>query len=225
LNGNKIEWIEANTFDTLINLNYLNIGDNNLKLLVDGLFSKLEGLEVLDLSLNKIGILNKNTFTGLHNLNILDLEQNELKSIDKNAFAMLVSLIDLNLAENKLQIIEPGTFSSLVKLDDLNLSNNKIKLLNNNTFKNLASNLKSLNLSDNQLDVTLLMAPGNELFSCLVNLENLKLVRPTDPFALTTKPTTTNGDGNCANAVRVLMFIFLKVSDYESESFSNGINS
>ena len=103
LSFNQLGEIRPRTFETLVNLEELEITDN--------------------LKLRHIGA---QCFTGLARLKRLILARNSIESIDAGAFAALVNLELLVLGYNSLTTFHCDTFASLSKLKRLNLRNNRV---------------------------------------------------------------------------------------------------
>ncbi|KAM9354944.1 toll-like receptor 5 [Pholidichthys leucotaenia] len=118
--------------------------------------STFEGLNnssllALDLSDNRISTLNQGVFSPLKEVKIIDVSQSKVKKIERNAFEGLQgSLKMLNLSHNLLGEVFIYTFDSLVNLEVLDLSYNHIGILAFRSFSGLP-NLRLLNLTGNAL--------------------------------------------------------------------------
>ncbi|KAK8703686.1 hypothetical protein V6N13_047335 [Hibiscus sabdariffa] len=148
--------------NNLTNLIYLDLNSNKIESISnqDGTQLRLTKLEQLDLSGN---LFRDNTFSfleGLPSLKSLDMSTNDLHgSLDIKKMSNLTSLKKLNLNFNQIESLQSskddGTkLQKLTQLEELNLNGN---LLNNSVFASLHgfSNLKSLDISHNQLQGSL----------------------------------------------------------------------
>ncbi|KAL4273524.1 hypothetical protein GQ457_13G030190 [Hibiscus cannabinus] len=148
--------------NNLTNLIYLDLNSNKIESISnqDGTQLRLMKLEQLDLSGN---LFRDNTFSfleGLPSLKSLDMSTNYLHgSLDIKKMSNLTSLKKLNLNFNQIESLQSskddGTkLQKLTQLEELNLNGN---LLNNSVFASLNgfSNLKSLDISHNQLQGSL----------------------------------------------------------------------
>ncbi|CAN9500779.1 unnamed protein product [Ophioblennius macclurei] len=128
LKNNKLEKIPVGAFDTLSNLRELYL-QNNL-LTNEGMdnetFSHLSSLECLDLSNNNLSVVPQ----GLpRNLVLLHLEKNSIRSIPVDALTSVRNLEYLLLHNNKLRSrsIHPAAFMGLKKLHTLHMYNNLLE--------------------------------------------------------------------------------------------------
>ncbi|KAJ8299443.1 hypothetical protein KUTeg_023503 [Tegillarca granosa] len=81
-------------------LKILNLGNNEITTLNEGLFSNVNELRDLTISHNKITHISSNAFIGLGKLEYLDLSHNKIADIKDDAFVPVQALKDLNLGEN-----------------------------------------------------------------------------------------------------------------------------
>jgi Leucine-rich repeat (LRR) protein len=191
LDLNDINQIEMNSFADLSSLDKLNLDSNQISSLKNVQFNA--NLTELSLRLNFISNLSEirstslkrlyisknriqeiNSVTHLPNLEYLDLSQNRLISLKEISFSALNSLKYLNLSGNRLDLESDSYnisyFKNQTSLETLDLSSNLIKNMSSKqTFLNLNS-LKSLNLSNNKLN---LIKPF--LFEFLYQLNDLNL--------------------------------------------------
>lgn len=99
--NSHIETLEANVFDSVPNLLYLNMSNNLLINLDYNLFSNLKELRILDLTKNKLNSLHdERLFKSQEKLSQLLLSNNELTMIDTSVLSPLTSLNSLALTGN-----------------------------------------------------------------------------------------------------------------------------
>lgn len=140
LSSSKIDELDAECFNSLTSLRYLNISNNFLRTLPYGIIIKLESLKILDLSYNLLKNVNLRDST----VNRIDISNNLLKKFD---VCHMPSASHINLRHNHIQNIECSNSSKLVELD---LSENNLTNLNWLEFDGL-SRLRLLNLSSNSI--------------------------------------------------------------------------
>ncbi|KAI5646104.1 leucine rich repeat domain-containing protein [Phthorimaea operculella] len=195
LQNNKINELPAEVFSDLLSLKVLNISDNAIKYLPEGLFyntreireiymrnneletlpkrifNRLEQLIVLDLSANKLTSdhIEDETFGGLIRLIVLDLSQNSVTQITRKMFKDLFFLQILNLNNNTIGSIEENSFSPLFNLHTLKLGQNKLKSIEDHVFNGLFI-LNKLSLNNN-----LLSHVGENAFANCSDLKELDL--------------------------------------------------
>jgi Leucine-rich repeat (LRR) protein len=159
-------------FNGLVNLTLLNLSDNRIMSLPDGIFQNLINLKELNLSSNLISELTSSLFNSLVSLEDLDLNRNKLTTIPKGLFDNLISLKFLNLKENEIELqkdSDPNIFIGLRKLTGLELEGNQISFLPEGIFKNLVS-LEELGLEQNHI-----MSLPKDFFKDLISLKSLRL--------------------------------------------------
>uniref|UniRef100_A0A9J8A634 Si:ch211-117l17.7 n=1 Tax=Cyprinus carpio carpio TaxID=630221 RepID=A0A9J8A634_CYPCA len=116
--------LDADVFQSLSKLNYLNLADNQLRNLLKTLFHNLRQLKSLVLSSNQLETLESGFFDHLSNLLVLMLQKNQIQRIPERLFWHLPSLLTLSMSGNQLRYIPAESFYYLV-LKDLSLSGNK----------------------------------------------------------------------------------------------------
>lgn len=141
---NEISTVPSDVFESLNNLEILNLGQNNIFYLDNVVFKDLGSLKELYLDFNSIHQLHTKIFENLVNLRVLNLSYNFLKSI--NGLENLKNLNSLHLQHNQLEIIPSGRFLSN-SLHFLDISGNTLLFIGRNTFENL-SNLTEIDLSN-----------------------------------------------------------------------------
>ena len=161
---NRIESIQAGSFDQLQELEELDLRENYLSDLGNGLFARCRSMQKLSLKRNPFRELPSpgTTFFGLTALRQLDLTGccitelvlnssaplpaltelyfggNLLSKISQHSLESITSIERLDLSDNNIAAVEAGAMSSLVHLQWLNLSRNLV------TEDQLAATLQSL---------------------------------------------------------------------------------
>ncbi|XP_013797539.1 toll-like receptor 3 [Apteryx mantelli] len=174
--GYNIIEIKNDPFQTLKNLNTLDLSHNNLKSANLGSQEQLKSLHELVLSSNNINELKKEDFNFLRStsLNRLDLSSNPLKEFHTGCLRAIGNLYGLIL--NNVELGENHTKKLCTELSNtaiqnLSLSNVKLSYVGKLTFQGLqGTNLTGLYLSKNSLSVI-----EDESFQWLSNLEYLNL--------------------------------------------------
>ena len=171
LNNQSFNGLE-DLFNGSVNLTYINLRDNRIMSLPDGIFQNLINLKELDLSFNQISEFTSSLFNNLVSLENLNLNLNKLTNIPKGLFDNLISLKFLNLKENEIELqkdSDPNIFIGLRKLTGLELEGNQISFLPEGIFKNLVS-LEELGLEQNHI-----MSLPKDFFKDLISLKSLRL--------------------------------------------------
>uniref|UniRef100_A0A8C0W2X5 Toll-like receptor 3 n=1 Tax=Castor canadensis TaxID=51338 RepID=A0A8C0W2X5_CASCN len=154
--------ISPSPFHPLRNLTILDLSNNNMANINDGMLEGLEKLEILDLQHNNLARFWKlanpggpvHFLKGLSHLHILNLESNGFDEIPVEAFKDLFELKSINLGLNNLNIFPPSVFDDQVSLKSLNLQKNLITSIEKNVFGPAFKNLSNLDMSFNPFDCT-----------------------------------------------------------------------
>ncbi|XP_017772294.1 PREDICTED: toll-like receptor 7 [Nicrophorus vespilloides] len=157
--GKSLE-MSGSSFTGLKELQVLNLGDNNMRALPEGVFCPLVNLQTLNLTRNRIRNADRLGFgdgqsrmsiCSSSDLQILDLSYNDLQSLSDTAgFSRLRRLQQLDLKYNNIGEISGETLTGLVSLRVLNLANNKIEMLPQGMFSG-SRELRELHLQNNSL--------------------------------------------------------------------------
>lgn len=115
-------------------LEFLQLYDNNISNLPNGVFSHLTSLSRLDMTSNKISSINKNSLSGLGNLIYLSMADNALTKINSKCFDHLTNLRYLYLDENSIAKVENGFARNLGNLVYLNIRENALRTLERGLF-------------------------------------------------------------------------------------------
>ena len=117
--------IHQDAFDNLNKLIYINLDDNNVKLIRKGTFFDLASLERISIRRNWLTTISPGAFQNLPNLSQLLLSDNELTYLPEGVFLDLNELSVLSFSSNSIGIIEHDVFSGgLPTLKFLDLSEN-----------------------------------------------------------------------------------------------------
>ncbi|CAH0719894.1 unnamed protein product, partial [Brenthis ino] len=153
LGKNNLKVVPSDVFCPLDNLQILNITHNKIKSIDRIGFGKScgSGLRSLDLSYNELKTLSEDSeLSGLRRLQELRLQNNNISEISSEIFNGLISLRILNISHNNLQSIPEGTFANTKELREIYLNNNLLFELARGVFHRLEQ-LLVLDLSNNQL--------------------------------------------------------------------------
>ncbi|KAJ8924838.1 hypothetical protein NQ315_000993 [Exocentrus adspersus] len=128
LSYNLIEFINANSFTGLNDLEIINLSNNLINALEAGTFNSNKLIEI-DLSNNNLAVIKSLSFSDLPCLNKLLLSQNPVQTVETNSFKSLPTISVLNLSDMNIQNIQEASFTDLPGLKVIYLHNNKIKSL------------------------------------------------------------------------------------------------
>ncbi|XP_046420530.1 toll-like receptor 6 [Neodiprion pinetum] len=149
LDSNHIEGIHPDAFRNCSSLRDLNLSGNNLDSIPAAL-KDMRMLRTIDLGENQIKRLVDPGFKGMSSLYGLRLIGNEIANVTKAAFAEMPALQILNLARNKIERVESGAFGESPALQAVRLDANFIRDMSG-IFMN-APGLLWLNMSDNAIE-------------------------------------------------------------------------
>ncbi|XP_077380955.1 vasorin-like [Festucalex cinctus] len=162
---NGINALTQNDFAGLEDLDLLDLSQNELGEIPDGVFKMLSKLKNLDLSSNIITHISKESFSGLVQLERLYLHQNHIQSIQQEAFEGLEMLLELKLQGNKLTSLPSLNLPKLLLLD---LSSNNIPTLH-------VSDLQTPHLESLKIASLGLTSLDEDLVASLENLHELDI--------------------------------------------------
>ncbi|KAL7020727.1 hypothetical protein ACKWTF_011625 [Chironomus riparius] len=124
LSRNLITTIDGESFDNLINLNFLDLSSNQLSVIDPTLFRNKSNLSDVVLSCNRISVINKDIFFQLPSLRRLDLSHNDISDVVNDAFSDLTSLQILDLSFNRIHIASLQTIQNIAQLARLSIAGN-----------------------------------------------------------------------------------------------------
>ncbi|KAM6992282.1 toll-like receptor 5 [Tautogolabrus adspersus] len=193
LSFNNLPDPDRNTFKGLTNssIHILDMSENRIFALQQGVFSPLKEVAIIDVSQNKVNQIHKNAFEGLQghltmlnlshnllgeiyshtfssltNLQVLDLSYNHIGALGYDSFGGLPNLKTLLLTGNSLRNL--GFPASLPRLDFLLLNDNKLEPSSVSSITRFASNIIHLDIQDNRLTNL------GDVFTFLSGLRRLK---------------------------------------------------
>ncbi|GAA6099214.1 slit homolog 3 protein [Tachysurus ichikawai] len=125
LNDNEILSLDTmGAFKKLPNLRKINLSNNKLREIREGVFDGAGGVLELLLTGNKLQAVQGRMFRGLSGLKTLMLRSNQITCVDNTTFTGLSSVRLLSLYDNSISTIVPGAFSTLHSLSTINLLSN-----------------------------------------------------------------------------------------------------
>lgn len=178
LANNLIHTLHNESFREMNVLEEIHLQGNRIQNLQQKVFENLPYLRLLNLTKNQLVRLRARSFSGLESidLQVLDLSSNGMTSIEANGLGELRQLLNLNLGHNSLHnSLSATTFQGLRYLKTLDLSDNHIEVILANTFKPLVK-LETLDLSENNIDVfdgTVFGTAGQQLKHLILSRNNL----------------------------------------------------
>lgn len=151
-NGNHLDYMwesDNNEYDTffkdLTSLIYLDISDNNLKVIEPTIWCNFStSIKFLKMSRNEIHFFPWKNISILHQLEYLDLSQNHIEFLPSEV-EFGVSFVNLDLSHNNIAIVPDRFFSNLKSLRCLSLSNNHIIEFNQTSFTKAFKNVSTFN--------------------------------------------------------------------------------
>nr|QBP05241.1 toll-like receptor 21 [Boleophthalmus pectinirostris] len=149
LERNKLSTLGEHAFQSLHQLQVLNLSTNNISHLEPFLFKDLKNLNFLALTLNKLKVLPNQIFLTVLKLQILHLEENNLNNFSQIASAVshLQNLRTLNVSFNSLTSLCHSNASLPPSLSNLYIQGNNLSSLG--CRRSFFSKLKYLDLSFN----------------------------------------------------------------------------
>lgn len=124
LSYNMISSIPPDTFTRLDKLIRLELGQNQLSVVLHSWFRDLGNLELLVLYKNRLVEIPENAFDSLRKLKWLDLKDNYIEILRRNTFQKNEMLIGIYLQFNHIKEIQVGSFEHLSQLTELGLEGN-----------------------------------------------------------------------------------------------------
>ncbi|CAK1542767.1 unnamed protein product [Leptosia nina] len=147
----NLSTLEADLFNGLHNLEYIDLSRNEIKRTEHGLFAKLNRLKHLNISRNQIEDIPRNPFIGLENLEVLDVSHNQIRVIPFQAFGVMTRLHYLDISYNKIATFLDYYFKLNRQLKTLFLNNNSLVKITSKALVDLKE-LEVLDISSNNLD-------------------------------------------------------------------------
>lgn len=124
LSNNKILFIPNGLFQNLPNMANIDLSGNANCIVASGSFANIPELHFLNLGHMNIGTLQEDDLAGLPSLKSLYLPGNNLKHFPRNLISSSPNLTVLDIADNELKTLPADLESSLKKLTLLDVSDN-----------------------------------------------------------------------------------------------------
>ena len=139
---------------TLRRLRRLDLRSSNVRVIASGAFLQWPQLREIDLDHNSVELIEANTFKGLSDLTTLTLDHNAIRTVKNFAFQGLrTERLNLQHNENLTEIQDGAFWNSSIKT--LLLDRCKLRFVSSMALKSLKHDLKSLMLSNNEVNLTL----------------------------------------------------------------------
>ncbi|XP_026679075.1 insulin-like growth factor-binding protein complex acid labile subunit [Diaphorina citri] len=143
-------------FHGLVNLRILDLSDNQIKAIEEGILKGCDNLLELRMDHNRFTSIPSVSLNGPRALRILSMAYNRIGTLKADSFLSQRWLERIILRGNRLTTIEGGAFNGLAKIHILNLGYNRLNKLNSDTFQGGAFNglakIHILNLGYNRLN-------------------------------------------------------------------------
>ncbi len=179
LGENQITMLKNGLFKNMESLTGLRLVDNSIGNLTDGMFWDLPNLQVLNLSKNKVQQISHGTFTRNAQIQAIRLDNNYLTDIN-GVFVSLSNLLWLNLSNNHLTWFDYAMVPRSLKW--LDIHNNYIEVLGNYYQLQEELNIKTLDASHNRItEITDLSIP-NSVELVFINNNFINRVKPSTFF-------------------------------------------
>lgn len=127
----------------------IDLSENNLTEIPDGLFDNMTNLEAVYLNTNYLVSLPKDLFKNNKNLEWINLRSNKLSYVDKDTFAELPALKYLELDNNDIITVEDGALRGDTAMEQFAISGNILSSLPEDLFDS-CENVDFINIAGNQ---------------------------------------------------------------------------
>ncbi|KAM9273196.1 LOW QUALITY PROTEIN: toll-like receptor 5 [Cariama cristata] len=179
--SNGIFSLNSLTFQSLGNLELLNLFKNKINQIQRQAFLGLGNLKTLNLSCNLLGELYDHTFEGLHNVIYIDLQQNHIGMIGEKSFHYLTGLKITDLRDNAIKKLPsfPHLTSAFLGDNKLSVVGTAIAATYLELERNLLANLGDLYILFQVPDVRNIFLKQNRFSYCVKSdnvIENNQLI-------------------------------------------------
>ncbi|XP_072051034.1 uncharacterized protein [Amphiura filiformis] len=175
------EGMVVGSFQGLINLIVLNLAENAITKLENGIFADLSNLEILNLDWNGMKVIEEDVFRIQHKLQILTISNNKLSHLPQRLFEDLRQLRVLKLDSNHISDITPLTNIHMFHLQSLYLNDNSIKTVDSRGFKEYTS-IEEIYMMNNKLKHVPEVRGLANLNTLDLSDNNIKLIEPINAF-------------------------------------------
>ncbi|XP_054774646.2 protein slit-like [Lytechinus pictus] len=158
-------------FKGLHNLTHLELKQNRLLRLPEGVFDDLFALQILDLTNCQVFAIESGTFDSLASLTTLFLQDNNLQILPMHILDNLIQLNIFSIKKNALVYIDKGLFDKTL-ITSLDLSINLLTIFNETTFSRISNTLSSIDLSQNPIECSCSSKWLNKFLSGTIEVQN-----------------------------------------------------
>ncbi|EDS27440.1 leucine-rich repeat-containing G-protein coupled receptor 4 [Culex quinquefasciatus] len=166
--GDNLNPIFSTTeLQTLKNVKVLDLSNNQLMALDEGVFIGCRKLQDIQLDGNKLTAVPASSFKDLPSLRIISLRNNLIENVSSDSFAFSNKLERIDLRYNRIHMLRANAFSNLQTMKELLLAGNLISVIDERAFMG-ADMIQKLDLSDNLI--------GEFPTAALSSIESLKVL-------------------------------------------------
>jgi len=226
LQGNMIMNISAGSFVGLTAMSVLNLADNNLHVLPEGVFRDNFNLRQLSLDFNPIGAFLQTSYPGGKTLNLLwkletlEMSHVGLQTLPQDIFSNITLLKHLNLNGNRLRESDIEHLEHLHRLNTLQIADNLLQFPSPDLFR--LPRLRTLDISQNPYHCTCELLPFR---NWLMDTDNVSVMHVHEPAAyLCASPPEWQGAslrefhlasrGHCTNHERAVVIASIVCSAF-----------
>lgn len=171
-NGFGLSNLPEDLFYDVENITTLDLRSNKMHLPLN-IFEKLHELEFLELGFNNLSNLEAGIFRNQHKLKRLNLWGNNLRNLTKESFDGASSVTELDLNTNNIEVLRPNVFEHFENMTTINLNSNRFLYLPEGLFS-MNKKLQRIRLMDNRNDLKTL---PNFFLANLKNLDHVQIIR------------------------------------------------
>lgn len=179
LDNNNFKFIPDDSLLALHELTYINLAFNRISILPRTIFMPQihRNLMEIDLSFNQVERIFTNTFDELVLLQFVNLQANKIRTVERHSFHNLPYLTYVDLSHNALQNISEAAFAFLPNLLTLDLTHNRLTTLSLKMFRHVSNFTTPLHVNCSHNEVTHVDGEvGSHLFISTLDLSDNQLV-------------------------------------------------